>query len=249
MVDYTPPMPRDSEQRRRARHKATTAAQKCLNYRTAQGRLEERLAANFSNRDYFITCTYAKGNEPKSRRDVNRHKAQYARRIRNQRRRRKQDFRWVFAPEHRHGKGRWHLHAVINAADQRIDIDEIKSLWPYGHVEISRLFNSKHRFSTWLDIARYMTKERPEDGTDSTPVGAQIYSCSRNLTPPLVQSEWINEGEQLQIPSNAVVIEREGKQNEFGRYTYYKYMTAPLYEEERQDTGKTPEKARDYEQK
>jgi hypothetical protein len=233
VVIYTPPMPRDNPQQRAARHRATTAAQKRLNHISAQAKLEFKLAANFSYKDYFITFTYAKGNEPKGRREVNRHKAQYVRRIRNQRSRRRQVFKWVFAPEHKHGKGRWHLHAVINAADPRIDIDEIKSLWPYGHVEISRLFDQKHRFSSWGSIARYMTKERPEDGKDTTPVGAQIYSCSRNLAPPVVRSEWINDGELPQIPDNAIVLEREESQNEFSRFTYFKYMTAPLFEEEK----------------
>ena len=137
--------------------------------------------------------------------------------------------KWVFAVEHRHGEGRWHLHAVLNAAAGQLDIDEIKSLWPFGHVDVSRLFNSEHRFDTWLDVARYMTKERPEDGEDTTPVGAQIYSCSRNLTPPRVVTEWIEDTAPLVIPAGAFVYDRNETENEYSRYKYIKYMTAPLF--------------------
>lgn len=229
VVEYTPPMPRDTPQQRAAKHKATTAAQKLLNYRTAQGKLEVKLAANFTAKDYFCTFTYAPGQEPRSRAEANSHKAQFVRRFRAQRKKRGQVLKWVFAVEHKHGEGRWHLHAVLNAAAGPLDIDEIKSLWPFGYVDVSRLFDSEHRFNTWLDVARYMTKERPEDGKDTTPVGAQIYSCSRNLTPPRVITEWIEDGAPLVIPAGAFVYDRNETENEYSRYKYIKYMTAPLF--------------------
>ena len=232
VVEYTPPMPRDTSKQRAAKHKATTAAQKRLNYRTAQGRLEVKLAANFSRRDYFVTFTYGPDKEPRSRKEVNHHKAQFVRQVRTQRRRRGQEIKWVFAPEHKHGDGRWHLHAVISVANSRLDFDELRSLWPYGNVEISRLFDSKHKFNTWLDVARYMTKERPEEGKDSTPVGAQIYSCSRNLEPPKIVTEWIDDGAPLDVPPGAFILEREETETEFSRYKYFKYMTKPLNSKE-----------------
>lgn len=232
VVEYTPPMPRDTKQQRAAKSKATTAAQKRLNYRTAQGNLETKLAANFSSKDYFLTFTYEQGQEPRSRKEANQHKQQYLRRLRAQRARRGQPLKWVFCVENKHGAGRYHLHAVINAAAPGIDLDELCSLWPFGHVEASRLFDTEHKFNTWLDIARYMTKERPEDGTDTTPVGAQIYSCSRNLAPPRIIIEWIEEAAQMDIPAAAFIIEREEMQNEFSRYKYCKYMTAPLFQRE-----------------
>lgn len=232
VVEYTPPMPRDTPQQRAAKHKATTAAQKRLNYRTAQGKLEVKLAANFTSKDYFCTFTYEPGQEPSSRKEANQHKAQYVRRVRAQRRKRGQNMKWIFSVENKHGAGRYHLHAVISSADPRLDLDELRSLWPYGHVEISRLFDSEHKFNTWLDVARYMTKERPEDGKDCTPVGAQIYSCSRNLTPPRIETEWIEDSTPLDMPPGAFVIEREETQNEYSRYKYLKYMTAPLFRKE-----------------
>lgn len=231
VVDYTPPAPRDTKQQRAAKHKTTTAAQKIINTKLAQGRLEMKLAANFSNKDYFVTFTYD-GDNP-DRKTVKRDKNAFIRQLRTARRARNQDFKWIFCIECRHGDGRYHLHAVINSADKQLDYDEISSLWTHGHVDISRLFDRKHKFSTWLDIARYMTKERPEEGTDVTPVGAQIYTCSRNLDKPIIETTWIDEDEPFDIPAGAEIL---ADQNEVTyvdgipvKFAYVKYLTEPLH--------------------
>ena len=232
IVEYTPIMPRDTQLVRTARRKATAEAQKALNHRTAQGRLEEKLAANFCSRDYFITFTFRPGEEPKTRREAAKHRAQYVRRLKTVRKRRGQTLRWVFALENKHGAGRYHFHAVINSAGGEKDIEEIVSLWARGSVHISRLFDPAHDtgedFNTWLQVARYMTKERPEGGKDETPNGAQLYSCSRNMRKPLVYSEWIDSRERVQIPLGAVSVERAEIETEFSTFNYYRYMTEPL---------------------
>lgn len=229
VIEYTPPVGKISPQKRGARCKATTAAQRKLNHKTAQGRLENKLAANFSASDYFCTFTYAPGEEPQTRKEVNIHKQKYIRDLRTMRKKRGQDLKWVFSIENKTGAGRYHLHAVINAADLKRDIEEIKSLWPHGHVEVTRLFDDCHKYNSWLDVARYMTKERPEYGHDDTPNGAQVYSCSRNLEPPIIITEWVEERERIEIPITAIVIEREDAENEYSRYSYCKYMTRPLF--------------------
>ena len=232
IVEYTPPMPRDSQQARSARRKTTTEAQKALNYRTAQGKLETKLAANFSSQDYFITFTYRPGEEPATRSEAARHKAQYVRRLRNARSRRAQPLRWIIALENKHGDGRYHFHAVINSTGTEIDREEIVSLWDHGEAHIEQLFNTQHDtgedFNTWMQLAKYMTKERPEDGPDTTPNGAQLYNCSRNLKRPIVLTEWIEAGSIVEIPPEAVGVEKTEAINEFSTFRYVKYMTAPL---------------------
>ena len=234
VVDYTPPAPRDTKQQRAAKHKTTTAAQKIINTKLAQGRLEMKLAANFSNKDYFVTCTFD-GENP-DRKTVKKCKNSFIRQLRTIRRARNQALKWVFCIECKHGDGRYHLHAVINAADGKTDFEEIRSLWTHGHVEISRLFDSKHAFNTWLDIARYMTKERPEDGKDETPVGAQIYTCSRNLEKPIIVTEWIDEKEPFDIPAGAEILEDRNELNYIDgipvKFAYVKYLLKPLHRTE-----------------
>ena len=230
VVDYTPPAPHDTKRQRAAKHETTTAAQKIINTKLAQGRLEMKLAANFSSKDYFVTFTY-EGENP-DRKTVKKNKNAFIRQLRTIRRARNQVFKWVFSIEHKHGDGRYHLHSVINAANRKLDFDEIRSLWPHGHVEITRLFDSKHAFCSWLDIARYMTKERPEDGKDETPVGAQVYTCSRNLEKPTIETEWIDENEPFDIPAGADVLEERNELNYVDgipvKFAYVKYLVKPL---------------------
>lgn len=226
---YTTPLPRDTTRQRAAKHKATTIAQKKLNNRSAQERLEFKLAGNFDCNDYFVTLTYEPGKEPKSRKEAQAHWKKFTRNLREQRRRRGQNHKWVHSIENKHGDGRYHHHAVISAADPSLDLDEIQSLWPYGHAEISGLFDSAHSLNDYGDIARYMTKERPEDGKDCTPVGAQIYSCSRNLAAPKIETGWKDDRASIDAPPGANVIDRSDETiNEYGRFKYIKYLTAPL---------------------
>ena len=135
---------------------------------------------------------------------------------------------WETHPQH--GE---QLRAVELERSLPVDEEEIVSLWDHGDVHLERLFNRDHdngdEFNTWLQVAVYMTKERPEYGKDVTPNGAQIYSCSRNLVPPVeLPTVWVEEAGPLVIPDGAIAIESETKVNEFGRFSYVKYMTAPL---------------------
>ena len=212
VVEYTPPMPRDTPQQRAAKHKATTEAQKRLNYRTAQGKLEVKLAANFTARDYFCTFTYAPGREPRSRKEANQHKAQYVRKVRAQRGKRGQVIKWVFTVENKHGEGRYHLHAVISSADPSLDFDELRSLWPYGHVFLKKtknLMREKEQVVHEILNSNELNKYSREDIT-----------------------EWIDEGAPLDVPPGAFIIERAEVVNEYSRYRYLKYMTEPLYRKE-----------------
>lgn len=54
-VIYTAPEPQDSPRVRAAKSKATSAAQKAMNDKTARGRLELLLACNFTGKDLFLT--------------------------------------------------------------------------------------------------------------------------------------------------------------------------------------------------
>lgn len=230
IVEYTPQYPKDNTYVRGAKKKATRAAQRALNFRTAQGRLEEKLAANFTEKDFFATFTFEDGVLPESRAAAKKIQQQYIRRLRTARARRDLPTpKWIFSIESKHEHGRYHLHAVIDSTGSKRDFEEIISLWPHGDVELHRLFAGRYRWDTWLDVARYMTKERAEFEKDKTPVGAQVYACSRNLCKPVVLTEWISPDSRPVIPPDSVILEREEKETEFCLYRYVKYQTtAPL---------------------
>ena len=233
VIESTIQLPRDTPQARRDKREADREAKKAANVRTAQGHLEETLACNFSSLDYFVTLTYRKGEEPKNRREAKKHKAQYIRRLRDARARRGQPLRWIWSIECKHGKGRYHHHAAVNAIGFREDREELESLWPFGNVHIETMFNAGHdqgeTMNCWLDIATYMTKERPEGGKDTTPNGWQIYSCSRGLRKPIVKHEYVEAGTPVEIPAGAIIYRNtEDVINQFGYYCYTKYLTAPI---------------------
>lgn len=236
---YTPPMPRDGPIQRAAKHKATTAAQKKLNNVTAKERFELKLAANFSPNDYFATLTYKPEREPGKRSQVVKDRQAFIRTLRKQRKMSGRSLKWAASIEHKHGEGHWHIHAVISGSSSSKDIEEIKSLWmTNGHADVWKLFNTSHRFNNWGDVAHYMTKERPDDLSekDTTPVGSQIYSCSRNLKMPKVITEWV-DSDNIEIPKGAHVIDRTSTENQYSHYEYCKYSLSTFSDYEKKIEG------------
>lgn len=213
-VIYTAPQPRDSEFIRAAKSRTTTAARKALNFRTAQSRLEMLLAANFNSEDLFCTLTYRDDCIPHKLADAKKRIRAFIRVFRLQRRRRGQILKYFYVTEGQHGDKRFHHHLVINAAGPD-DPEIIRSLWQHGDmVEVERIADHEY-----IEIARYITKENAHD----RPNGAQMWTRSRNITLPKVQSCFVPDDETIQPPPGVYVLEREEKANEFGSFCYLKY--------------------------
>lgn len=217
-IVYTVPQPRDGEHVRAAKSKMTTAAQRALNYRTAQGKLEMILAANFGPNDLFCTLTYRDDCLPSSHMEAKQRVRSFLKLLRQQRRRRGLDLKYVYVTEGRHGDKRYHHHLVINATGPD-DLEAICSLWQYGDmVDVEHIAGRQY-----IDVARYITKENAED----KPNGAQMWTRSRNLVPPTVESYFVSDDETIQPPPGAYVLEREERLNEFGSFSYLKYRLPP----------------------
>lgn len=239
IVEYTAPIVRNDTPRQRAEKKrASTAAQKAINNRTAQGKLEMKLAANFSKKDFFITLTFAPGREPKTFEAAKDIRKKFIRQLRDSRRKSGHTLTWICSIEHLHtdkagnqAEGRYHMHAVINAAAAD-DREIIKSLWPFGNVHITKLFENEYHLNEWIDIASYLTKERPIDGPDKTPVGKQVYSCSRNLKIPKPVIEWVDENDTIEPPTDADIKINESFDRVIdGRHVVFRYLKYTIPEE------------------
>ena len=137
-VIYTVPQPRDGERVRAGRSKLTTAAQRALNYRTAQGHLEMLLAANFDQKDLFCTLTYRNDCLPEKLAEAKKRIRAFLRLLRKERRRHGLDLKYVYVTEGKHGDIRYHHHLVINATSPA-DLEMICSLWQYGEVDVKRI--------------------------------------------------------------------------------------------------------------
>ena len=95
------------------------------------------------------------------------------------------------------------------------DIEEIRSLWPYGDVIDIEPVGCRE-YDQW---AAYMTKEAVE----GRPVGAQMWTCSKGLSRPVVVTEYVPNDTALGVPVGCHVMEREERTTEFGSYQYIKY--------------------------
>lgn len=216
-IIYTAPEPLDGKRARAEKSKATTAAQKAMNDKTARGRLEMLLAANFTGYDLFVTLTYRPGDLPPNRAEAVKILRRFIKALREYRRARGQELKYIYTTEEKHGEARLHHHIVINGTGA--DMELIRSLWPYGDV-VDMEYIGKADYETW---ALYLTKE----SVTGRPVGAQMWTASRNLKKPVVRSEYVPNDTALTVPIGCHIIEKEERVTEFGSYCYIKYKLPP----------------------
>lgn len=212
-IIYTAPEPLDGKRARAEKSRMTSAAQKAMNDKAARGRLEMLLAANFTGRDLFITLTYRDANLPPNRAAAVKNVRGFLRMFREHRKARGQELKYIYTTEEKHGEARLHHHLVISSTGA--DMEIIRSLWPHGDV-VDMEYIGARDYETW---ALYLTKE----SVTGRPVGAQMWTASRNMTKPVVKSSYVPNDTMLAVPVGCHIIEREEKVTEFGSYCYIKY--------------------------
>lgn len=214
---YTAPEPRDGERARAEKSRMTAAAQQRMNDKTARGKLEMLLAANFTGRDLFVTLTYRDGALPAKRAGAVKLVREFLKILRKYRAARGQELRYIYTTEEKHGEARLHHHIVINATGR--DIEVIRSLWPYGDIVEAEPVDE----TDFAALAAYITKESVE----GRPVGAQMWTRSRNLRKPTVETCFVPDDTTLAAPPGCHMIEREERMTEYGSYCYIKYRLPP----------------------
>ena len=196
---------REQGRRRAGRTQPTCAAQQFYNAKLSWRELELAIAANFGSRDYFVTYTYDDAHLPPDKAAAAGCLKKYFRRLREVRRRRGQELRYIYVTEGQHGcqgddyfggdgeleNRRLHHHMVINCAGSD-DLDELRSLWPGGGYIRAEPVDVRY----YMELAKYMTKEAREFGRAKP--GERTWRCSRNLARP--------EVEYIEIPSDSVTL-------------------------------------------
>lgn len=210
---YTAPEPRDTERARAEKSRMTAAAQQRMNDKTARGKLEMLLAANFTGHDLFITLTYREHDLPAKRAGAVKLVREFLKNLRKYRAARGQELRYIYTTEEKHGEARLHHHAVINATGH--DLEVIRSLWPHGDIVDAQQIDE----NDFAALASYITKESVE----GRPVGAQMWTRSRNLRKPTVETCFVPDDTTLAAPPGCHMIEREERITEYGSYCYIKY--------------------------
>lgn len=213
-VISTPPMPKDPEHVRAAKSKATTQARKALNLKSAYRKLEMLLACNFTSQDLHLILTYDDLYLPSKRINAVKNVRKFLKQLRKLRKARGLELKYIYVTEGKHGDKRFHHHIIINATKR--DIEDIRALWQYGSIDIEYIGDRDY-----VDLAKYITKE----SIDGKPVGAQMWTGSRNLEKPEVTTSWIDSDETLVPPvgCHIHIYNNESIYNEFGGYSYLKY--------------------------
>lgn len=220
-VIYTVGRKSDQQHVRQAKQKISSKAQQKQNLKTACRKLEFVLAANFSHKDYLITFTYNNESLPKDKSSAVKLFKKFIRLLRRYRKINKRELKYLYVTENKHGDGRVHHHAVINGTGSTDDIEQIKSLWIYGNINVKFIDDSNY-----LPLAEYLAKEPKERGTS---LGKRMWTPSKNLNKPIVEKEWVKNNITILAPTNAIILESASEKNEFGEYVYIKYMLNNIY--------------------
>lgn len=188
-----------------------------MNLIYAYQKLELLLYANFGLRDLYITFTYAPQYLPRNREEARKRMQAFWRRLRKLRKDAGKDLKYIYVTEHKHGDGRWHHHAVVNASGE--DYDLIRELWGQGSVSFTPLRIDREK--NFESLARYFCKEQRDK------VGERLWSCSRNLKKPERDTVRVPNDTRIGVPKRAAItFELDERQTIYGRFQYVKYLAA-----------------------
>ena len=217
VVCYTIPTVRDDPEERASRGRMSKEAQELINMRRSWQKLELVLAANFGARDLHVVLTYDNQHLPCDRDSANRLLRKLLSQLRKYRKARDMDTKYIYVTEQLSAEGgRLHHHMVLNGTGN--DVDIIRSLWPYGLVEIEQL----DVWTGYEALAKYLTKEPREVG--KTENGARTWTPSIGLAKPKAESDNVKDNVTVMAPPGAIILDRREKHNEFGDYLYLKYI-------------------------
>lgn len=190
---------------RSGRNRPTSAAQQFYNNKCSWRELELMLAANFGSGDMVITYTYDDDHAPENKKAGDALLQKHFRKLRAARRLRGEELKYIYATEGFHAAQpddcfgddreledrRIHHHVVLNRVSAD-DLEEIRSLWPYGgYIRVEPL--DVHYYQ---ELAKYLTKEAREFGRARP--GERSWRSSRNLKK--------YEVEYIEIPSDSVTL-------------------------------------------
>lgn len=188
-----------------------------MNLKHSYQKLKAILAANFSPGDLVITLTYADGSLPPNRTAAENRLKLFIRRLRAERREKGHELVYVYVTECGHSSGRLHHHVILNATDN--DFEQIRRCWARNgdNVEFQRL--AAKGFYGW---AEYLSKEPRELGRRR--VGERMWRSSRGLVKPHVDAGWVDASSPLEPPPGAFVLDRQTRDNGYGKFEYLEYI-------------------------
>lgn len=188
-----------SNRKRRAKYKPTSAMQEKLNQRHAEQELSRILNANFTSKDISATLTYDRASLPTDREEAMRDVRNFLRRVKRLRARLGlPEMKYVLIP----GGGRFHFHVPMSGG---IPAEELAKLWNKGYCNVIRfrfnengleghakyvanqydedLFDGEDLLSGY-DLDEETGELTERDGNKVRRKGARRYICSKNIVRP-----------------------------------------------------------------
>ena len=216
-VCYTVAGPRDGEQERSCKREMSSAGQDSINLRRSWQKLEMTLAANFGGQDLHVVHTYDDAHIPIHKDAALKQYRKMLKLLRGARKMAGQKTRYIYVTEQLSSEGgRLHHHMVLNGTSR--DVEVLRSLWPYGQVEVERL----DVWEGYEALARYLTKEPREVG--KCRVGERTWTPSIGLLKPKTETETVKDNVTITLPPGAFVLSRKADNNGWGEYLYLKYL-------------------------
>lgn len=205
---------RSAEHVRAAKRKLSSEAQQRMNLIYSKQKLKLILAANFVRGDLVLTFTYDEKHLPKSRAAADAKLKYFRAKLSAERKKHGKELVMVWNTESKHGDGRYHHHAVINATGD--DYALILKLWGQGEVHIRPLRIDAEK--NYASLASYMCKERPEK------VGQRGWSHTQNCKKPEIETFRVESDTQLQPPKGALVLGEVSERNTYGSFKWLEYI-------------------------
>ena len=212
---YTVPQVNDRPHVRAAKTRCSTAARQRMNLKRAARKLELLIAANFVPGDLFITLTYDDAHLPADRQTALKRLRKFLRQLKETRKKRGHGTPYIYVTEGLHGDARVHHHLILSAAGN--DLEELQSLWPCGMIELDWLGAP----NDYAALAEYLTKE-PREGLRGN--NERCWTSSLGLARPIEETSQVDDDLTLTAPPGAIVLETDGMRNEWGEFSYMKYL-------------------------
>ncbi|HDR7642642.1 rolling circle replication-associated protein [Bacillus wiedmannii] len=134
----------------------------------ARNELIDKINANFTSGDKFLTLTYAENMQDitKAKRHIN----DFFMKVREK----YPSLKYTYVIEFQQ-RGAIHFHVIMNAP--YFKAKQIEEMWKRGFIKINRISHVKN---VGAYVVKYMTKE----GVDERLIGRKLYQCSQNCIKP-----------------------------------------------------------------
>ncbi|MGN0655622.1 MAG: hypothetical protein ACI4KR_02420 [Ruminiclostridium sp.] len=168
--------------------------QQKANDKNAKRHFKQLINGNFSEGDYFVTCTY-EGAEPTIQ-EVKADISRFCLRLKYQYKKIGAEFKYIAVIESGGKCKRLHFHLIISGGASP---DDISKLWKKGVCDVRRL--TRKNGKDFNDLCSYLTKQRL--------INVKRWSGSQNLKQPTITREYITISKSIYLALLSAVICKE----------------------------------------